>query len=75
GSFNFDFSVGDVCVPEVPEVESPAVDLVLIEEISPDNGASNISIGEQPMALFNFNHNNRFDIEIPNPDVNNPKPI
>ena len=75
GSFNFDFSVGDVCVPEVPEVESPAVDLVLIEEISPDNGASNISIGEQPMALFNFNHDSRFDIEIPNPDVNDPKPI
>lgn len=75
GSFYFDFSIGDECVPEVEEVESPAVDLVLINDIMPSNGASNISLGEQPMALFNFEHLSSFTIEIPNPDVNNPQPI
>lgn len=68
GSFYFDFSVGDFCVPEVPPVETPVSDLVLIQSLSPDNNSRDIVIGSKFNGVFNFHHNESFNIEVPNQD-------
>ena len=75
GSFYFDFSVGDFCVPERPVPETPVVDLVLIQNVSPEHNEDKITIGVQPNAVFNFHHDEPFSIEIPNPDASIRQPI
>lgn len=71
GRFNFEFSIGEKCEPVYAEAESPVNNLKLIEEVLPAQGTSDISITTTTTAVFRFNHNESFSIEVPRAGDNN----
>ncbi len=64
GSYNFKFSLGDVCRPTI-EMESPVANLELIEAIDPDNPRAGQKPDVVPEVAMRFVRANAFTIAVP----------
>ena len=67
GRFNFEFYVGEKCEPVYAEIETPINTMQLIEDVLPANQLTETPINTDAAAIFRFNHNQAFDIEVPVP--------
>ncbi len=60
GYCNFRFTLGERCTPPT---ESPLAELVMISDITPDDGATDVSIFAEPTAFFNLEPDRPFALE------------
>ena len=60
GSCNFEFKLGDECIPVV---ESPLSRTDLISDINPTTGSSNVDVFIEPQVALNFEVNTPFELE------------
>ena len=67
GRFNFEFHIGEKCEPVYAEIETPVNTMQLIEDVLPANQSAEVPITTGAAAVFRFNHNESFNIEVPVP--------
>ncbi len=67
GKFNFEFTVGDVCTPPPPIMESPIANVQLIEDIGPAHNSTNMSLSTKPYWAHRFKNNYVMTVEVPEP--------
>jgi hypothetical protein len=60
GYCNFEFKLGDECVPVI---ETPLSKIDLISDINPQNGQSNIDVFIEPQVATNFKLDTPFELE------------
>ncbi len=65
GKFNFEFTVGDVCKPPPPVMESPVANIQLIEDIGPAHQSVNVPLSIKPYFAYRFKNNFVMSVEVP----------
>ena len=71
GKFNFEFTVGTVCKPPPPIMETPVANVQLIEDIGPAHQSTNVPLSLKPYYAIRFKNNYVMSVEVPVPGSSN----
>lgn len=71
GKFNFEFTLGTVCKPKPPTIETPVANIQLIEDIGPSHLSTNVPLSMKPYFAIRFKNNFVMSVEVPVPGSSN----